>query len=132
MLTIYTISWLYTTGGNMKAKLLNIMLQVIGAIMAHVPQVLPQSPEALEAFMQEVMRLGSFPNNDSFRRGIATELLQTTTSQVKVSKAQIVRRLQRQIGNQIAFAVIENVKAKTAQKAQEERNVTEILPNESV
>jgi hypothetical protein len=86
---------------------------------------LPQSDDALEAMVVEVLTLGGFPVNDSFSHSIATQLMHLNSDQCTVRASSFINTLKRSIANQVAFSMIQDTKdrQKNAKAEQEAAGV---------
>lgn len=87
------------------------ILKVIKRLVAlHKNRALPQTEPALEALVQEVLELGGFPLNDSFRHSIATQIMHLDNNATSVRASSFINTLKRSIANQVAFNIIQDTK----------------------
>jgi hypothetical protein len=91
----------------MKEKIQKIIMLLI----AYVPRRLPDTANAFETWTNEIIELGDFPANDSFKHAVATQVLHLPPGELKKSQMYFVNTLRRSITNQAAFSVIQATKA---------------------
>lgn len=99
-------------GFKMKQKVKSIVMGLIDAINAQIPRLLPDTPDKQSRFIGEILRIGEFPDNDSFRNSIVTQILHIPSDQGRASYAKFIQAIRRSIVNQLAFAKMNEYKEK--------------------
>lgn len=89
-----------------------MFLEVVKMLRALFATKLPETPAEHESWASEIIKLGKFPDNDSFRHALATQILHLPPNILKQSKMWFVKNLKRSIANQTAFQVIQQTKGK--------------------
>lgn len=84
-------------------------------VLAYMPTRLPETPAEHALWAAEIIELGEFPSNDSFRHAIATQVLHLPPNQLKKSQMSFVNSLRRSIANQTAFQVVQETKARSGE-----------------
>ncbi len=84
--------------------------KILTKVMARVPRRLPETAAAYEKWEVEILAVGKFPQNDSFRHAIATQVLHLSPGVHFKSQMYFVNNLRRSITNQTAFQVIQDTK----------------------
>ncbi len=99
---------------------------VIRLLSSYIPQRLPQTGAAFEAWLKEVIALAGVPDSDSYRQAISTAVMQLQDLKNNQSKQYFVKVIQKRISAQLAYNVIDSIREK--EKAQREQS----LQNQSV
>jgi len=93
---------------------------------AFFPSPLPLTPAAHTAWASEILDLGGFPDNSSFRHALATMVMHLPQLTTYKSKVFFVWNLKRSIANQTAYQVMTDIKEATKnEQSVQEREVQE-------
>lgn len=82
----------------------------IRLVAARIPTELPDTLEKHESWVTDVLELGGFPNNDSFRATLATMILHVSADKVKMPKVFFINAIRRSIINQLAWGLQQKYK----------------------
>lgn len=105
----------------MRAKL----KKAVRLILSYIPQPLPIGRQAHEAWASEIIALAGMPDNDSMRFAVAVMVLHAERSQYTLSKQSFVKQLKRSAANEVAGALMSELKAKQKAAADEQQRVKE-------
>ncbi len=96
-----------------------------------IPTLLPTTAEALDAFCADVIALGGWPDNDSFRHAIAAQLQHLGPETIMKPKIYFVRITQASIVKQNAYSLMVELKEKQKQqKLSKDGNSSEVSKTE--
>lgn len=90
----------------MKLKLIKIKLLLLSLL----PSLLPTTPEQLEKFSVDIIALGGWPDNESFRHAVASMIMHLGPETMFKSKFFFYVSLRKSISNQTAYAAMEALK----------------------
>jgi len=94
---------------------------IIASLLSNIPTPLPQTPQELEKFTDDVLTLGGWDlGNISFRNSVYTQILHIDIRHTKATKAQFVNAIKRSITNQLAYGRMQDVKNEAKQAANQE------------
>lgn len=79
--------------------------------LSYLPSSLPQSGQAMDIFIADVLELASLPDNSSFRTAIATQIMHIGPDSAKATKRSFIVALRKAVANQLAYEVIQREKA---------------------
>jgi len=106
--------------------------QLIQYLLAFIPTTLPQGMTEFEIWSDNILNLYKLPNNESTKFALATMILHLPSGKSKVSKRHFGESLKKASANEIAAAVMQNLKAKqkarieAEQQANKEKAVLEM------
>lgn len=98
--------------------------KILKQIKARLPERLPQTEAAVDAFVAEVCEVGGFPSNDSMKQAVCTQLMHVHQEASWVRKSTFIQAIRRAILNQCAYNLIQDIKQRAineAKKAAEEQ-----------
>jgi hypothetical protein len=103
--------------------------QLVENVLSYLPSRLPQTDAQLDAFIRTTLALGAFPDNDSLRQAIATQIMHLGPLTTFKSKRYFVRMVQSAISKQTAYNLIADIRerAKLAKDGADEQR--EVLQN---
>lgn len=104
-----------------KNKLVKYLNQVLGLF----PSPLPVGMTAFQSWMNSIIQSYDIPDNDSSRFALATMILHLSSTTSSKPKIHFARSMRKAMANQVAAAVMQDLKDKqaaAAAKAQEEAN----------
>lgn len=84
---------------------------------------LPQSGQALNAVIGEVLQRANVPDNDSFRQAMAGEFMQPANLERNRSIQHYVRILKQRVTSQLAYVIIDDIRNREKEKAASEQSV---------
>ena len=91
----------------------------------------PQTKEALDAFVAEVIKQGNLPDNEHTYEAIATKILHTNQERDSAPYSYFIRSVRKQIANKIAYdACIAFAEARKAEEEAQKAKL-ELVPQES-
>ena len=97
-------------------------------LLSYFPSRLPQTDKQLDAFIRSILALGGFPDNDSLRQALASQImnlghLTSFKSRLKFRKRHFIRGIEQAILNQTAYNLIADIRerAKAAKDGSNER-----------
>ena len=96
---------------NLYYEKLKFFLELVAS---YFPSKLPDSVKTHEDWAGSILKLGGYPDNDSFRNAIATQLLHLNTDTHYASKQHFIRTIRRGIVNQVAWSMTAMCKEKTS------------------
>lgn len=103
----------------------NKLLAILGHILSYMPMPFPQYEPEIEAFISEVLRLGNYPDNSSYKALVAQTLQTACATKFLMSKQNMVYLMRRRLATMNSFNVMQ--KHAAAVKAE-----NEILPEQKV
>lgn len=86
--------------------------RVLKILKSLFPSLLPVTGQALDAFCADVIELGGWPDNDSFRHAIAAQLQHLGPETIMKPKIYFVRITRASIVKQNAYALMAELKEK--------------------
>lgn len=104
-------------------KLLPALKKYFALLRAHLPSTLPhQNKDEFEAWLTTLFALFNLPDSPNYRQAVAASVMQLPATQSKMPKAYFARVIRKSMANQIAYWVIEEVRAldKKLQQQEEE------------
>lgn len=81
-------------------------------VVSWFPTPLPNSVKTHEDWSGSILKIGGYPDNDSFRNTVATMLLHLNTDTHFKSKQYFIRSIRRAIVNEVAWGVTAMIKGK--------------------
>lgn len=84
---------------------------------AEIPTLLPAGRAEFEEWAKDIIRLANSPDNDSVRFALATMIMQFPASTAKVPKRTVVDMLHKGMANQVASAIVYELKTKQQEEA---------------
>ncbi len=100
-------------------RVLKRLNRVLSLLKSLIPSMLPTTGDALDTFCADVIALGGWPDNDSFRHAIAAQLQHLGPETIMKPKIYFVRITQASIVKQNAYALMVELKEKQKQRAKE-------------
>jgi len=94
-------------------------------LKSYIPERLPQSGAAMEAWLVQVMALAGVPDADSYRQAIATSIMQLPELGNRRSKQFFIRVIQKRISAQLAYNIIDGIREKEKQQRVQDSKVQE-------
>lgn len=111
---------------------INAIIQKRQAIRAmKVPSALPITPAEHDSWASSILELGKLPDNDSFRHALATMVMHLPETMTEKPKAYFISALKKAIANEIAFGVIQGLKAKEKAVGQQVEDTTATVVQEA-
>lgn len=104
-------------------KLRSLAILILAIVNSYIPKRMPQSPAALEDFVSQVLYAGGFPDNDSFRVAIYTQVLHTSADSSFLNQRKFINSVRRSVTNQLSYNLMMIHKGK--EKANEQSTVQE-------
>lgn len=98
---------------RIKAKIRHFIEKLKGRRFESIPLGLTD----FNAFSADVLRIYEIPDMPSYRHAIATMVMHMGEAQVKIRKRDVALRLKKAMANQIAYAVIEQIRNEEKVKA---------------
>lgn len=95
----------------------------IKKLLSHLPSKLPTTPEQFEKWSNDILELGGYPVNNSFKHALATQLMHAGERETSKPKAFFASTIERSIINQMAFQMMQDIKAE--EKAKREATTVE-------
>ncbi len=92
--------------------MLNKLKRALKILRSLIPTLLPTTAKALDIFCADVIALGGWPDNDSFRHAIAAQLQHLGPETIMKPKIYFVRITQASIVKQNAYALMVELKEK--------------------
>lgn len=107
-------------------KYFQVFRRFLTKARAFFPSALPLTPADHTAWASEILELGGFPDNSSFRHALATMVMHLPQLTTYKSKVWFVWNLKRSIANQTAYQVMTDIKEATKnEQSVQEREVQE-------
>lgn len=92
---------------------------ILRILLSYIPTPLPQSGQAMDLFIADILQLAKLPDNSSFRTAIATQIMHIGPTSARACKQSFIVALKKAIANQLAYEVIQREKASREQPVSE-------------
>lgn len=104
----------------MKRSIIRVKLFLLSLL----PTLLPTTPKDLETFCSDIIQLGAWPANDSFRHAIATMILHLGPETIRKPKYYFYKAVFSSITKQNAYQLQQDLKRK--EKSKDGQQVQEV------
>lgn len=103
------------------------MKRAIKRLLAQIPTKLPQGIQAFEVWSNDIIDTYEMPNNDSIKFALATAVMHSTNGRGYIPKAYFGNVLLKGAANQVAYALMQDLKNKqeALAKAEQEKQQAE-------
>lgn len=92
-------------------------LKLLGKkLLAVLPTKLPTTPEEFENWSNDILEIGGYPVNNSFKHALATQLMHAGERETSKPKSFFAKTIRRSIINQMAFQIMQDIKAEEKSK----------------
>lgn len=98
-------------------------LRLLKLLLSYLPSKLPNTPQSVEDWLQDVLSLSGYPDNPGFRSAALTATLHLPERTLYKPKQFFVRNIKAAVVRQQAFQAIEDIR----DKAKEERAAAGVL-----
>lgn len=108
-------------------NIVNTLKNLLQRVRAFFPSALPQGRTEFDTWANSIVAIYAMPDNDSVRFALATMILHLPSTKSRVSKEFFGRSLQKSCSNQVAAALMQELKEKQQAefKAQQEKAALE-------
>lgn len=101
------------------------MKRLLLRLLALIPTKLPQGVSDFETWSDSILDIYNIPNNDSTKFALATTVMHLGSTAGYKSKEYFGRVLIKGAATQVAYQIMQDCKARQAEKAAEEQKQTE-------
>lgn len=93
------------------------MTHLIRKILSYLPTKLPSTQEQFQVWSEDILAIGGFPVNDTFKRALASMLQRVAQEKTHAPKAFFIKAVQTSIICEMAWYALKDLNAKIDEQA---------------